>query len=669
MPPPTNTTMVDGNSMRPFADQNEVMDPKRNPLVIKVDVIIAVHNAELTIRETVKSAMYQEIPAHLLERKINLNHGGKEVNLVDKTDVGPRHEFSMVDLQFDVCVSCYNDASTDKSLAILHSLQNEYMQEEKSPSNEQNAGSEGHSSKSVIKTSLLVGTSKEGTSSRGAGFARNQAAKLRREHEQNQRNLNTDECNNIQQDNEMYHFLCILDSDDIMHPTRIAEQTFAMLSLAYQNNLHLCEKTLMGCQFDRIPYDSTWHYSQWANSLSNERLYLEKFRECTLIQPTWFLSAKWFERLGGYVEAPVSSGSSSEVDSQNPAKKTKSENEKDLDSAAICNDGHLTSSDNSSVDQVFTSQERRMSSEKGSGCSDQKSATSKRCADCSFYKLIHPSELKLSEEEAKQNKKRSPENHNNKPSSLRLAEDSRLFYAHLYCGGKLCLHRTSTPLVSYRHRHGMSQSSNTPRKLLLKLRAKAWEDLVFCVDGFKSIWREKGFAIWGAGRDGKDFLKALSPEVASRVVCFVDVDLKKIEQIKFYYNPSVGRKIPIYHFSRLGKDVLKPNSGNHKATFGRIDKSYAGSNLIDITTKFDQSKTNGKQLRTPCMVHIPASVKKMPKKESTKNVDNNVDSFDDEFLKTLPVVVCVAMYRTNGALESNVMSIGRIEGYDLWHIF
>ena len=36
-------------------------------------------------------------------------------------------------------------------------------------------------------------------------------------------------------------------------------------------------------------------------------------------------------------------------------------------------------------------------------------------------------------------------------------------------------------------------------------------------------------------------------------------------------------------------------------------------------------------------------------------------------LATLPVVVCVAMYRTHGILEKNVKSIGRIEGKNLWH--
>ncbi|KAL7464393.1 hypothetical protein ACHAXS_004724 [Conticribra weissflogii] len=653
--------------MMPVADQNDVIDPTRNPLIIKVDVIIAVHNAELTIQETVKSAMYQEVPAHLFARKINLTEGN-EANLINKNGIGYTHELSMIDLQFDVCVCCYNDASTDKSLVILHSLQNEYNHVEEPPTNVQNVCYGDDSSKSVIKTTLLVGTSKEGISSRGAGYARNEAVKLRREHERNQRQLKTNNSNNFEQENERYHFLCILDSDDVMHPTRVAEQTFAMLSLGYKNNLHLCENTLMGCQFDRIPHDSTRHYSKWANTLSDERLYLEQFRECTLIQPTWFLSAKWFERLGGYVEAPIAAGPSSGLDSQNPAKKAKSEVERDFGVTALCNDDHSTSLDDSSVDKVVTNRERSISFKKRSGCSDQRSAISQQCADFSIYKLIHPSELKIfGEDEANQNKKRSPENQNDQPSSLRLAEDLRLFYAHLYSGGKLCLHRTSTPLVSYRHRCGMSQSSNTPRKLLLKLRAKAWEDLVFHKKGSKSIWKEQGFAIWGAGRDGKDFLKALSPEVASRVVCFVDVDLKKIEQIKFYFNPSMGRSIPIYHFSRLGKDAMKPEAGNPKVTlFGRIDKSCYSNNLFGVKNEVDQRKQHGEQLNATYTEH--SSNVKNVQKESTNNV-YNIDSVEDEFLKKLPVVVCVAMYRTNGALESNVKSIGRIEGNDLWHIF
>lgn len=281
--------------------------------------------------------------------------------------------------------------------------------------------------------------------------------------------------------------------------------------------------------------------------------------------------------------------------------------------------------------------------------------------DKQFYWLVHPLENLDStpNNDPSAHGKRKVSTHRDKPpvNTLRLAEDTRFFYSHLHARGRLHLHRTPSPLVSYRHRSGMSQSSNTPRKLLLKLRVKAWEDLVFqgnTATNNNTKWAD-GFAIWGAGRDGKDFLKALSPEVVSKVVCFVDVDQKKIETIKWYHNPAMGnRRIPILHFSILAK-----NNDSEQVTFGHIDKKQCGEDSFNIVPKHParpndqhhkckqkaQSKTTDKQ-------------KKMTKAQN---------SIDPEVLKQLPVVVCVAMYRTNGALESNVASIGRVEGEDLWH--
>ena len=36
------------------------------------------------------------------------------------------------------------------------------------------------------------------------------------------------------------------------------------------------------------------------------------------------------------------------------------------------------------------------------------------------------------------------------------------------------------------------------------------------------------FSIWGAGRDGRNFVNALSEENRKKVVCFGDVDVKKV---------------------------------------------------------------------------------------------------------------------------------------------
>jgi hypothetical protein len=186
----------------------------------------------------------------------------------------------------------------------------------------------------------------------------------------------------------------------------------------------------------------------------------------------------------------------------------------------------------------------------------------------------------------------------------------------------------------------------------MKLRAKAWEDIVFFdnrgAGNDETIWSKQGFVIWGAGRDGKDFLKALSPEVACRVVCFVDVDYNKIEKIKFYDNPSIGVRIPIVHFSELAKDP-----GACHTAFGRVSKEKT---TAAAANSFDRSHTG---TRNRC---------EEPRRKKAKTQSGLASSLDPSVIRDLPVVVCVAMYRTNGALESNVASIGRVEGKDLWHI-
>ena len=166
----------------------------------------------------------------------------------------------------------------------------------------------------------------------------------------------------------------------------------------------------------------------------------------------------------------------------------------------------------------------------------------------------------------------------------------RFWHKHLATNGKLTLAPSDYPLLMYRHCEGMSQSSRTSKKLLMKLRLKAFENRV--IEGQEG-WRD-GFAIWGAGRDGKDFVKGIREDLRSKIRVMVDVDEKKIAA-KFYFNRDLGGlKIPIAHFSEL-KEGLK---------------------------------------------------------------------FGD-----LPVVVCVAMYRTDGKLEENVATIGRVEGKNLWHFF
>jgi hypothetical protein len=56
--------------------------------------------------------------------------------------------------------------------------------------------------------------------------------------------------------------------------------------------------TLLGCRFIREPEDATWHYSLWANSMSQRDLWLQQYRECPIAQPTWFYHRSVWERAG-----------------------------------------------------------------------------------------------------------------------------------------------------------------------------------------------------------------------------------------------------------------------------------------------------------------------------------------------------------------------------------
>jgi hypothetical protein len=48
--------------------------------------------------------------------------------------------------------------------------------------------------------------------------------------------------------------------------------------------------------------DSTARYSNWLNTLTPTELLSHRYRECTIIQPTWFMSRAVFDAAGGYPE-------------------------------------------------------------------------------------------------------------------------------------------------------------------------------------------------------------------------------------------------------------------------------------------------------------------------------------------------------------------------------
>ena len=94
--------------------------------------------------------------------------------------------------------------------------------------------------------------------------------------------------------------------------------------------------------------------------------------------------------------------------------------------------------------------------------------------------------------------------------------------------------------------HPNNSCSKTPRRTLLRVKLRALERRV--LDSLDS------FSVWGAGRDGRNFVNDLSEKNRKKVKEFGDVDAKKIGTR--YVNPLTGVDLPIVHFSELKPPVI-----------------------------------------------------------------------------------------------------------------
>lgn len=86
-------------------------------------------------------------------------------------------------------------------------------------------------------------------------------------------------------------WLCFLDADDFMRDDRVELQ----LATARRN-----PRAIVGSRFTRIPEGSTPRYTRWCNGLTPHELMTHRFRELTVVQPTWFVARSVFEEVGGY---------------------------------------------------------------------------------------------------------------------------------------------------------------------------------------------------------------------------------------------------------------------------------------------------------------------------------------------------------------------------------
>ena len=198
--------------------------------------------------------------------------------------------------------------------------------------------------------------------------------------------------------------------DDLSRPKRIEAQLLAAAARP---------GALVGARVSREPEGSTARYVAWANEMSEEELLLHRFRECTLLMPTWFMARGTFVRGGGFRE--------------------------------------------------------------------------EKCEDLLFL------------------------------------------LAHAGRGG--ALHRVDgEPLVLYRW-HADAATHSIPRAVVHRHRVAAIEAQVL------AHWPR--FTIWGAGRDGRAFFKALAPETRARVAAFADVDPKKVGTDYQFFE----HRVPVVHFA------------------------------------------------------------------------------------------------------------------------
>jgi glycosyltransferase involved in cell wall biosynthesis len=608
--------------------------------VVTVDIIVPVHNAVSTIEECLQSVLNQRFPteteqAIIREDDIDDNKGNSKNG----------HGYFKFALHMTLC--CHDDGSTDESLENMRAIKTKWEERESSRT-EINTDTAREYKKGTVTTKLIIGSSKE---SSGAGVARNCAIKL-----------------------SAGTYLAMLDSDDIMMPTRIVEQVAYMRCLS---SVEERNRTLLGCAFRRDPPDSTWHYAQWANALTDERRMLERFREVTVIQPTWMMTRFRFEKLGGYLDPSkmlLDTTDLEECDNKekSPPRRANTDGVSYYD--LVCKSDNANSLRLAEDLRLFHAHLVYNSDEIVRKLKDYPSVLH---GDGLVKLLPSRSKKDHNDEQNKQNDIELSDTNNNNATcgSIRKdnassSDDKAKQSPSPSTPSISLLHQQPSPrpLVIYRHVPGQSQSSWTPRKLLLQLRTKAFEDLVLTKN---PLWQKDGFVIWGAGRDGKAFFRALSEEARQLVKCFVDVDENKL-RIGNYYNRELRANVPVRHFSVLaphGNDNSSEENGdsngnadNHhtvKEYFGHIDKKRRRSD--------DDTTPASAQENVASLIALPSRDVVVVKHDTNNKAKTKVDDIDQLLLTSLPVVVCVAMYRTSGALEKNVATIGRTEGVDLWH--
>lgn len=339
-----------------------------------------------------------------------------------------------------------------------------------------------------------------------------------------------------------------------MYPNRLEEQ----LRVAYTSPTN----TLIGSLFIREPEDATKRYTFWLNNLTHEQLKHQRFRECTLLLPTWFIDRQEFLKIGFFDEdilveplimkneKPMTFNADSiEINISSEeirfTRKQKRELKLQEKSARLdflrekgyitfeCGDNQTLKNSKSNVIsfteelQISTNHEPMQKEEQGEIPPVKRV---KNGVDTVPLKNTPPLVEVIFEEQDMR-----------KYTLQRVPEDFIWFQKFIDGGGEL--KRVDEILLTYRyHSNSISMGSgySISSDSIFNVKFKCLEKIVL------PKWQD--FGIWSFGVEGKRLYKALSPENKQKVRCFYDIDEKKLRN-KVYFDPDTKRKIPLLHWS------------------------------------------------------------------------------------------------------------------------
>lgn len=306
-------------------------------------------------------------------------------------------------------------------------------------------------------------------------------------------------------------FLCRFDADDIMHPRRLE-----LLWQAAKQQGGAVNRTLIGSSFVRLPADATPRYAAWLNTLSQPQLMNQRFREVTLLHPTWFFHRSIWEGVGGYVE-----DSSLPEDLIFFYRHIEAGGLLFREPTPLLTYRFLFSQRSWKVHRLTLLRARVEHFEK----------QVLRTIECPLHPHQHQNACKTEDSKAPdQEDCKAPDQEDCKAPDQ---EASKAVVA-----GSLASTNDSLGEEAVR---------------IVAAEPPCFPDLVREVSGelkqHAVVWDR--FSIWGAGRDGKAFFKALSQKGRDRVTDFWDVDPKKIGVP--YVDPVTKRKIPVRH-----RDEMRP---------------------------------------------------------------------------------------------------------------